>query len=212
MVGGGHQTHAERGPQHERVKIGSVFAVGNPRYLGKRDIEHQKSHQQQPDVGSERVEHEQPGENFLPRREGITTEPAGESAQIAPRVKQREGSASKCHPGRVEHFQHRQHPAHKQQHNGDRQTQFGAEQRQRHRQRVVQRSRDDGAEVGNGVHVLSSGGVGGKTTVGRWGEMRWPPPDRRRLLSSRKPPWQAAAGDRRHEPCVSIRRAFPPAD
>ena len=144
VIRGCHQAHAERRSQHERVEISAVLAVGNSRYPGEQDVEHEKAHQEQPHVGGERVEHDQSGEEFLTAGSQVADR---QPPQIAPGIPQRKADTAKRHERRIEMPQHRQDPAQEKQHDRGRQGQFRPKERQRHGDRVVEQVGDERAEI-----------------------------------------------------------------
>ena len=97
MVCRRHQAHAERAAEHERVEVRAVFAVGNLRHLREQNVEHEEAHQEQANVGRQRVVHEQTGEQFLPAGEEVA--PRGKRLEIAPGIPQPEGYAAERHEG-----------------------------------------------------------------------------------------------------------------
>ena len=46
VIGRGHDAHAERRPEHERVEVRGVFAIGNAREPREHDEQHREEHQQ----------------------------------------------------------------------------------------------------------------------------------------------------------------------
>ena len=157
VIGRCHQAHAECGSQHERVKVGAVLAVGNPRNLRKHNIEYEKAGQDAPQIGCERVEDEQAGEdlNAAAGRRGRLRQ-RRQSLEVDPGIPQGEGRTAKGDECRVEQPEHRQHAAQQQQHDRCRQRQFRTKQRQRNRERVVERARKQRPDVHWVVHLPTS--------------------------------------------------------
>ena len=152
VVGRGHQTHAQRRPKHERVEVGAVLVIWNARCLRERNVEGEESHQQEPDIGCQRVEYQQASKQLLahdaaPVRTAVQQASHGVAPQIVPRIPEGEADASQCHDSGIEPTQHWQHPAEQHEHDRGGKAELGAEQGQRHGERVVERACDERAEV-----------------------------------------------------------------
>ena len=67
MIGGCHQTHSDRCPQNQRIKIGVVFAVGKTGETGQDNKECRGKRQQCTEVDGKRIVHEHARKNFTSR-------------------------------------------------------------------------------------------------------------------------------------------------
>ena len=104
------------------------------------------------DVARERIKHEQPTKQFLPH-DARPDRPAQHriakrhAAEIVPGIPEAETDSAQRHDARIEPTQPRQHAAEQQQHDRHDQAKLTAKQRQRHRERVVERACDERSKI-----------------------------------------------------------------
>ena len=67
MVRRGHQAHAERSAEHQRIKVLAVLAIGEARHPHQNDEREGEGEQKQAEEHGHRIVHEHAREQLLPR-------------------------------------------------------------------------------------------------------------------------------------------------